>query len=145
MIFQVFLLKKICFSVFLLNGIADKDSRFNSGVQFHLMVPLSFPFRIQIWGTVSFFLSGFSFTKIHRTAWEGRDHLLFHSATSPHSRTLRHLNSDRLYLPDCCYSIRFTTLSNYYLIDWWCDVDFRLIASLFRFCYNYLTWETRGQ
>ena len=43
-----FFAKKICFSVFLLNGIADKDSRFNSGVQFHLMVPLSFPFRIQI-------------------------------------------------------------------------------------------------
>ena len=50
------------FYFFLLNSIADKDSRFNSGVQFHLMVPVSFPFRIQICGTVVFFLSAFSFT-----------------------------------------------------------------------------------
>ena len=51
-----------------------------------------------------------------------------------------------MYLPDCCYSMRFTTLSNYYLIDWWCDVDFRLLACWFdfRFCYNYLAWETGG-
>ena len=34
-----FFVKKLCFSVFLLNSIANKDSRLNSGVQFHLMVP----------------------------------------------------------------------------------------------------------
>ena len=39
--------------------------------------------------------------------------------------------------------MRFTTLSNYYFIDWWCDVDFRLFACWFnfRFCYSFLTWE----
>ena len=32
------------------------------------------------------------------------------------------------------------------LFDWLCDVDFRLLACWFdfRFCYNYLTWETGG-
>ena len=45
--FQVFFVKKMFFSVFLLNS-TDKDSRFISGEQFHLMVPVSFPFRIQI-------------------------------------------------------------------------------------------------
>ena len=50
-----------------------------------------------------------------------------------------------MYLPDC-YSIRFTTLSNYYLIHWWCDIDFCLLACWidFGFCYSYLTWETGG-
>ena len=40
----------------------------------------------------------------------------------------------------------FTTLSNYYLTDWWCDADFRLSACWFdfRFSYSYLTWETGG-
>ena len=35
--------------------------------------------------------------------------------------------SQQLYLQDC-YSMGFTTLSSYYLIDWWCDIDFCLIA-----------------
>ena len=39
--------KKLCFSVFVLNSIEDKDSRFISGVQFNLMVPVSFPLRLQ--------------------------------------------------------------------------------------------------
>ena len=30
---------------------------------------------------------------------------------------------NRLYLPDC-YSMRLTTLSNYHLVGWWCDVTF---------------------
>ena len=42
--FQVFL----CFGVFVLNSIEVKDSRIISGEQFHLMVSVSFPFRIQI-------------------------------------------------------------------------------------------------
>ena len=142
MIFQVFLLKKICFSVFLLNGIADKDSRFNSGVQFHLMVPLSFPFRIQIWGTVGFFLSGFSFTKTHRTAGEGRGPSFiplyhFHPLTNTHTFVFRPLVSTRLLLDKIYHLIEL-------LFDWlmmWCWFS---IVSLFRFCYNYLTWETRG-
>ena len=32
-----------------------------------------------------------------------------------------------MYLPDFC-SMRFTTLSNYYLNDWWCDVSFCLFT-----------------
>ena len=47
MIFQGFFVKKNVL-VFFLNSIEDKDSRFNSAVQFHLMAPASFPFRIQI-------------------------------------------------------------------------------------------------
>ena len=87
---------------------------------------------------------------------EEGDHLLFYSITSTRSQTFRHLfvtlhvrwllrifNLQRLYLPDC-NSMSLTTLSNYYLIEWWCDVDFCLFAcwSDFRFCCNYLTWET---
>ena len=50
-----------------------------------------------------------------------------------------------MYLPDC-YSMRFTTLSNYYLIDWWCNFEFCLFACWieFRFCYSFMTWETGG-
>ena len=42
--------------------------------------------------------------------------------------------------------MRFTTLSNYYLTDWRCDIDFCLLACwiAFRYCYSYLTWETGG-
>ena len=42
--------------------------------------------------------------------------------------------------------MRFTTLSNYYLIDWWCNFNFCLFACWidFRFCYSYMTWETGG-
>ena len=32
-----------------------------------------------------------------------------------------------MYLPGC-YSMRFTTLSNYHLIDWWCEVCFSLFT-----------------
>ena len=48
-------------------------------------------------------------------------------------------------LPDC-YSMRITTFLNYYWIDWWCNVDFRLIACWFefRFHYSYFTWKTSG-
>ena len=59
--------------------------------------------------------------------------------------TITYFQSQRLCLPDC-YPMRFTTLSNYYLIDW-CNVDFCLFACWFdfRFCYSYffvsLHWE----
>ena len=85
----------------------------------------------------------------------GGDHLLFHFSTF-HPVTniqtficnfvreiaITYFWSQRLYLPDC-YSMRFTTLSNYYLTDWWRDVDFRLFGCWFdfRLYYNYLTWE----
>ena len=60
--------------------------------------------------------------------------------------TITYFQSQRMYLPDCC-SMRFATLLNCYLIDWWCDVDFRLFACCFdfRFYYSYLTWETGGR
>ena len=43
-----FFVKKLCFSVLVLNSIEVKDSRLISGEQFHLMVAVSFLFRIQI-------------------------------------------------------------------------------------------------
>ena len=42
-----------------------------------------------------------------------------------------------------CYLIRFTTLSNYHLIDWWCDICL-LDDFILDFCYTNLTRETRG-
>ena len=36
---------------------------------------------------------------------------------------ITYFQSHRLYLPDY-YSMRFTSLSNYHLTDWWCDVSF---------------------
>ena len=42
-----FSVKKVCFSVFLLNSTEDRDSKFNSGEQFHLMVPVSFPLKFK--------------------------------------------------------------------------------------------------
>ena len=62
----------------------------------------------------NFFFSIWVFFHRHwrLTGQEGkrRNHLLFHSTTSSRSQ-------------GCC-SMRFTTLSNYHLIDWWCDVSF---------------------
>ena len=85
-----------------------------------------------------FYLSGFSFTDTDNSQQEkGGDHFLFHSATSTCSQTFRHLFVTLharwlshilialLLLPDC-YSMRFTTLSNYHLINWWCEVSFCL-------------------
>ena len=46
--FQVSLLKKLCFSAFVLNSIEVKDFRFIIGVQFHLMVPVSFLFCLEL-------------------------------------------------------------------------------------------------
>ena len=45
---QVFFVKKLSFRIFCLNSIEDKDPRFISSEQFHLMVPVSFLVRIQI-------------------------------------------------------------------------------------------------
>ena len=79
---------------------------------------------------------------IHRAAREGRGpSFWFHYTTSTRSLIFKHIFatlwdvrwemwddcfwSQRLCLPDCC-SMRFTTLSNYHLIDWlidwWCNV-----------------------
>ena len=78
---------------------------------------------------ISFLYQGFLSRTLtsHRRLGERRGTILFHSTTSTRSRTFRHLFAtlrvrglphifNRLYLPDC-YSMRFTTLSNNYLID----------------------------
>ena len=41
--------------------------------------------------------------------------------------TITYFQSHRLYLPDC-YSTRLTILSNYHLIDCWCEVSFCLFT-----------------
>ena len=46
--FRVFCQKKLCFRLFVLNSIEGKDSKFISGEEVYLMVPVSSPFSIQI-------------------------------------------------------------------------------------------------
>ena len=41
-----------------------------------------------------------------------------------------HIFFTRLYLPGC-YSMRFTTLSNYHFIDWWWNFGFRFFTCWF--------------
>ena len=78
---------------------------------------------------IFFFYQGFLHRHWRFTGQQGKggDHLLFHSTTSTRWRTLGHLFacemtityfwSQRLCLPDC-YSMSFSTLSNYHLSDW---------------------------
>ena len=49
-------------------------------------------------------------------------------------------------LPDC-YSMRFTTLMNYHVVDWWCDVNFCFFTWWLdsRFYYSNLTRDTGGR
>ena len=107
-----------------------------------------------------FFYQGFLSRTLttHKRVGEGADHLLFHSTTSTRSQTFRYLFAtlhvrwlSHIFIRIACiYQAAtwsyFTTLSNYYLIYSWCDVDFRLFSCWFdiRFCYSYLTWETGG-
>ena len=69
---------------------------------------------------------------------EGGDHLLFLSTTFTSSRTFRHLFAIShvrwhifSHIP-CIYQTAtrwgFTTLSNYHLIYWWCEVYFSLFT-----------------
>ena len=72
--------------------------------------------------------------------WKGEDHFLFHSTTSTHSRTFRHLFAtlhvrwlSHIFNRNACiYQTAtrwyFTTLSNYHLIDWWSEVCFSLFT-----------------
>ena len=93
------------------------------------------------------------------TGQRGREGtILFHSTTSTRSRTFRHLFanwhvrwlSHTFNRSTSIYQIAtrwdFTTLSNYYLIDWWCNFDFYLFACWIdcEFCYSYMAWETSG-
>ena len=67
---------------------------------------------------------------------KGGGHDLFFSTTSTRSRTFRHLfaTSHVRWLPRIfnrysgCYSMRSTTLLNYLLIDWWCNICFSLLS-----------------
>ena len=98
-----------------------------------------------------FFIRVFFHGHWRLTGQQGKrgNHLLFHSTTSIHSQTFRNLSATlhvrwlshilNLTLLDC-YSMSFTTLSNYYLIDdiwlmmwfnsylfhWWLDSKFLL-------------------
>ena len=94
-----------------------------------------------------FFYKGFLSQTLALTGQQrkGGDHLLFYSTTSTRSGTFRHLFAtlhvtwlSHIFIrnacinqtaPDC-YSMRLSTLLNYYLIDWWCNVDFRLFYLL---------------
>ena len=85
---------------------------------------------------------------------KGGYHLLFHSTTLTHSQTFRttlYVRWDHIFLTSTLVFtrlllMRLTTLSNYYLVDSWCNLNFRLVACWFdfRFCYSYLTWEISG-
>ena len=95
-----------------------------------------------------FFYRGFFSRTLtaHRTAAEKRGPSFiplyyFHPLTNiqtficnfAREMTMTYFQWKRLYLPDC-YSMRFsTTLSNYYFIEWWCNLDFRLFACWFDF------------
>ena len=109
-----------------------------------------------------FFLSGLSFTDTDNSQdSRGREGAIFYSTLSlppahEHSDIYLQLwtwDGYHMFLIAAlvftmlhCYSMRFTTLSNYYLIDWWCGIGFCLLACWidFRFCYSYLTWQTGG-
>ena len=84
----------------------------------------------------------------HRTAREGRRSYFiplyhFHPLTiiqificnfTP-EMTIAYIQSHHFYLPDC-YWMKFTTLSDYHLIDWWCDVSSLLFACLFTWWFD---------
>ena len=105
-----------------------------------------------------FFLSRFSShtLTIHRTAGGGRGPsfvplYLFHPLMNNETficnfaceMTITHFYSQHLCLPDCCYLIRFITISNYHMIDWLMQCLFTWWIDT-RFCYSDLTLETGG-
>ena len=106
----------------------------------------------------SFFYQGFlsRTLTIHRTAGEGRDHLLFHSTTSTHSQRFRHLFAtlhmrllSHTFLIAMLVFTRLLLAETYHLfkllLDWWCNIDFRLFGCwLIRFCCSFFTWEIGG-
>ena len=99
------------------------------------------------WHFLLFFLSGFSFTDSdnsrEKRGREGNhlyptlplppahEHSNIYFATL-HVRLLSHI-SNRTACISSCYSMRFTTLSNHYLVDCWCDVDFFFVYLLIWF------------
>ena len=92
---------------------------------------------------------------------KGGEYHLFHSTTSTHSRTLRHLFAtlhvrwlSHIFNRNACvYQTAATRwdLPSYriiiWLIDWWCNVCVFVCLPdelILHFCYNDLTWETNG-
>ena len=85
-----------------------------------------------------------------------KDHLLFHSTTFTRSQTFRHLFAtlhvkwlSHIFNRNACIyqtATRWdlTTLSNCYLIDWWCVV-YLLVELILGFVTAiFVTWETGG-
>ena len=101
-----------------------------------------------------FFLSGFSFTDTDNSQQgKGGYHLPLPPAHEHSDNYLQlctwddyhiFLIASPVFTRLLCYSMRFTTVSNYYLID--VMLTFVLFACWFdfRFCYGDLTWETSG-
>ena len=116
-------------------------------------------FQVGIFPTAIFFYRDFlsQTLAIHRTAGEGRGpsfiplchfHLLRNLQTFicnfACEMTIAHFYLHPRYFPDCCL-MRFTTLLNYHLSDWWCNVNFfvcLLHDLILGFCYSNLTRET---
>ena len=115
-------------------------------------------FLIRKKGCIVFFLSGFSFTDTdisHDS--RGEEATIFYStvplpAADEHSdiyfdftreMVITYFYSQRLNLPHC-YSMRLTTLSNYYLINWGCNMLVFVCWFDLRFWYSYFSWETGG-
>ena len=107
----------------------------------------------------TFFLSGFSSQTltIHRIAREERgSSFYFHSTTSTHSRTLRHLFAtlyvrwlSRIFNHNACVYQTHTrwVLPLYWITIWLIDdVMFvcLLVELILGFCYSKVTWETSG-
>ena len=86
----------------------------------------------------------------YRTAEEARGPFFitlyhFHSLTNIQAFICNFAYDYRIFLiaslPNC-YSMRSTTLSNYYLIDWWCEVSFCLITWWFDTSFFYSNLDT---
>ena len=124
-----------------------KIERWNNikfGLTFWLVKLNQWSLRWQITdlGETFLFFQGFlsQTLTIRRTAGEGRGPSFipfyhFHPLTNIQificnfacEVIITYFQSQHLYLPGC-YSMRFTILSNYHLIYWWCDVNFCLFT-----------------
>ena len=69
----------------------------------------------------------------------------FHSLTNIQAFICNFAYDYRIFLiaslPNC-YSMRSTTLSNYYVIDWWCEVSFCLFTWWFNTSFFYSNLDT---
>ena len=117
-------------------------------------------FLIRKKGYIIFFLLGFSFkdTDLSHDSRGGEATIFYSTVPLPAA----HEHSDiyfQLYTWDNYYifliatlafttlllhSMRLTTLSNYYLINWGCNMLVFVCWFDLRFCYSYFSWETGG-